>query len=104
MQPHDSLSVSVGDVLAHYDIGRRVSVEFLSRRWTAACREAGFAYQLRDIRAQALTDEFLAGADGTKGGHKMEAMREHYRRVKLPLRARNTLRRIGGGNHPIVTE
>jgi hypothetical protein len=77
-------------------------VGFLSRRWTAACRDAGFAYQLRDIRAQALTDEFLAGADGTKGGHKTEVMREHYRRVKLPLRARNTLRRIGVSNPRII--
>lgn len=76
-------------------IGKRVSVEYLSRRFSAAVAAAGLEdYTLRDIRPKGLTDDFLLAGDSDKGGHKTEAMKRHYRRVRLPMRAKNNLRRL----------
>lgn len=77
--------------------GRPVSVEALSRAFAAALEAAGIpkgTYTLRDLRPTGLTDDAIAGGDGAKGGHKTQAMRDHYRRVELPFRAVNTLATI----------
>ncbi|AWN17137.1 hypothetical protein SALB1_2941 [Salinisphaera sp. LB1] len=77
--------------------GKPVSVAYISRRFTAAARAAGLdGYTLNDMRPKALTDEYLylEGGDTDKGGHMTEAMKEHYRRVELPMRARSNLRAI----------
>jgi hypothetical protein len=84
-------------------IGQRVSVEFISRRFTDSVRELDVRVwsevrqehvkpTLRDLRPKALTDEFEAGGDSDKGGHKTDAMKRHYRRKRLPMRAENRLR------------
>lgn len=75
-------------------IGTPVSVEYVSRRFAQAVVAAGLpkgSYTLRDLRPKGLTDEFLAAGDSDKGGHKTEAMKRHYRRVELPMLAKNNL-------------
>jgi len=66
---------------------------FMQSAWAEACKEAGLEgkYQLRDLRKKGLTDEFLKQGDNDKGGHDSEAMKKHYRLVKPPKRALNTL-------------
>jgi hypothetical protein len=78
-------------------IGKPLSVSYLSRRFAAAVVAAGLergTYTLRDIRPKGLSDEFVVAGDSNKGGHKTEAMKKHYRRIKLPMRAKNNLKRI----------
>ncbi len=78
-------------------IAQPVAVEYISRRFTAAVTAAGFppgTYTLRDLRPKGLTDEYVIAGDSDKGGHKTEAMKRHYRRIKLPMRARSNLHRI----------
>ena len=80
-------------------IGKPLSAGYLSRKFADAVIAAGLTkgkYTLRDIRPKGLTDEFLVAGDSDKGGHKTEAMKQHYRRVRLPMRAKNNLRRIRG--------
>lgn len=77
--------------------GKPVTVESLSRHFQAAVRAAGIpagTYSLRDIRPTGLTDDWLEGGDGAKGGHKTEQMKQHYRRAEVPFRATNTLSAI----------
>lgn len=78
--------------------GKPVQHRFMQDSWRTACRDAGYGseYQLRDLRKKGLTDEFLAQGENDKGGHETEAMRNHYRLIKPPKRARSTLNRIGG--------
>lgn len=78
---------------AHRKIcSRQIKVEWLSRTWTTATREAGHPeYTLRDIRPKSLTDEALAGNKGNKGGHLTQQMRDHYQRVRLPERSDVTI-------------
>lgn len=71
---------------------RPIKVEWLSRIWTEATREAGKPeYTLRDIRPKALTDEALAGNTGNRGGHLTQQMRDHYQRIRLPERSDVTI-------------
>ena len=83
-------------------IGRRVSVGYLSRLFTEAVKDARVRVMnettgafvrptLRDLRPKALTDEYVVAGDSDKGGHKTEAMKRHYRRKRLPMRAKNRL-------------
>jgi len=75
-------------------ISQPVSVEYISRRFTQAAIAAGFkpgTYTLRDLRAKGLTDEFEIAGDSDKGGHKTEAMKRYYRRIKSPMRAKSNL-------------
>lgn len=73
---------------------------FMSDSWADACKKAGYKgqYQLRDLRKKGLTDEYLSQGENDKGGHETEAMRNHYRLVKPPKRARSTLKFIGKNN------
>ncbi len=48
-------------------------------------------YELRDLRKKGLTDEFVRQGENDKGGHKTQAMADHYRLHKPPMRASNTL-------------
>jgi len=48
-------------------------------------------YQLRDLRKKGLTDEYVNQGENDKGGHKTQAMADHYRLHKPPMRASNTL-------------
>jgi hypothetical protein len=78
-------------------IGRPVSVGYLSRKFAAAVVAAGFepgTYALRDIRPKGLTDEFRIAGDSDKGGHLTDVMKRRYRRIRLPMRAKNNLRKI----------
>lgn len=78
-------------------IANPVSVEYISRRFSAAVIAAGFkggSYKLLDIRPKGLTDEFLEAGDSDKGGHKTQQMKEHYRRIKLPMRAVSNIKKI----------
>lgn len=78
-------------------IGKPVSVGYLSRRFAEAQVLAKLpkgAYQLRDMRPKGLTDEFMIAGDSDKGGHLTEQMKRHYRRIKVPKRARSNIRRI----------
>lgn len=71
---------------------RPIKVEWLSRIWTEATREAGHPeYTLRDIRPKALTDEALAGNTGNRGGHLTQQSRDHYQRIRLPERSDVTI-------------
>lgn len=75
--------------------GEPVSVAYVSRAFAKGVTAAGFekgTYTLRDLRPKGLTDEYLTAGDSDKGGHKTEAMKRHYRRVELPMRAKNNLR------------
>ena len=62
--------------------------------WRDACKTAGYGgmYHLRDIRKKGLTEEFLSQGENDKGGHETQAMRNHYRLIKPPKRARTTIR------------
>ncbi len=73
--------------------GRPVKHRFIQKQWANAVKAAGFdgMYQLRDLRKKGLTEEFLKQGDNDKGGHDTEAMKNHYRLIKPPKRARNTL-------------
>lgn len=78
-------------------IGKPVSVGYLSRKFAEAVVAAGFApgtYALRDIRPKGLTDEFRIAGDSDKGGHLTDIMKRRYRRIRLPMRAKNNLRKI----------
>lgn len=78
-------------------IGKPVSVGYLSRKFAAAVVAAGFepgTYALRDIRPKGLTDEFRIAGDSDKGGHLTDVMKRRYRRIRLPMRAKNNLRKI----------
>ncbi|GAB3684021.1 hypothetical protein [Salinisphaera aquimarina] len=78
-------------------VGHKVAVAHISRRFTAGARAAGLdGLTLRDVRSKALSDEYVVAGNSDKGGHKTQAMKEHYRRVKLPMRARSDLRRLKG--------
>ncbi len=83
------------------DIGRPVSVDYLSRRFAEAVVAAGLpkgAYTVRDLRKKGLTDEArLAGEATNKGGHKTEQMKQYYVVGGLPVRAQNNLRAIDRG-------
>lgn len=77
------------------DVGRPVSVGYLSRRLAEAVVAGGFpkgAYQLRDLRRTGLTEEAKrAGKATDKGAHKTEAMKQYYVVGGVPQRHRNTL-------------
>jgi hypothetical protein len=78
-------------------IGKPVSVGYLSRKFAEAVVAAGFepgTYALRDIRPKGLTDEFRIAGDSDKGGHLTDVMKRRYRRIRLPMRAKNNLRKI----------
>ena len=88
--------------MARRFIGQRVMVCHLSRLFTDAVKDASGRVKnettgkrvrptLRDRRPKALTDEFEVAGDTDKGGHKTEAMKRHYRRKRLPMRAKNRL-------------
>lgn len=81
-------------------VGRPVSVNYLSKRFSWAVLEAGFPkgkYVLRDLRKTGLTDEAKkAGKATNKGAHKTEQMREYYVVGGLPQRARNNLAVLRG--------
>lgn len=68
----------------------------LYRYFVDAMETAGLSgYTLRDIRPKALTDEAERAGEATnKGAHKTQAMRDLYVRKKLPVRVRNTLKRL----------
>ena len=98
--------------------GEPLSVVYMSRKFTAACRKLGYVqrdksghpidsngdkvdvnsaktlYELRDLRPKGLTDEFLAGGENNKGGHKTEAMKQHYRRVSVPIKAASNVKAL----------
>lgn len=76
--------------------GKPVKHRYLQGQWAEAVEAAGFKgqYQLRDLRKKGLTEEFLSQGDNDKGGHDTEAMKAHYRLVKPPKRARNTLKSL----------
>lgn len=57
-----------------------------------ARKPAMAAYHLRDLRKKGLTEEFLSQGENDKGGHETQAMRNHYRLIKPPKRARTTIR------------
>lgn len=82
------------------DVGRPVSVDYLSRRLAEAVVAAGLgkgAYQLRDLRKKGLTDEArIAGKATNKGAHKTQAMREYYVVGGVPARHRNQLTVLRG--------
>lgn len=94
----------VSPYLAVYDagskrrhIGKPLSVGYLSHAFAAAVGAAGFVkgkYTLRDIRPKGLSDEYVIAGENNKGGHKTEAMKQRYRRVRVPVRAKNNLRLI----------
>ncbi|MCG8519663.1 MAG: hypothetical protein MI794_16885 [Pseudomonadales bacterium] len=67
------------------------------KAWREACIEAGYGgeYQLRDLRKKGLADEFLKQGENDKGGHTTQAMKDHYRLITPPKRARSTLQYIG---------
>lgn len=72
--------------------GKPITRDHLSRAFNTAMRAAGLSdYQLRDVRPKGLTDDWLIGGESDKGGHKTAAMREHYRRVTVPMRSKNNL-------------
>lgn len=89
----------VSGYLVVYPVGKRrtghpITVGYLSHKFSAAVTAAGFekgTFTLRDLRPKALTDEWLNGNLDNKGGHLTESMRQHYQRVKLPERAKNSL-------------
>lgn len=66
----------------------------LQRAWREASREAGFGdlYRLQDLRKKGLTQEFLNQGENDKGGHESPGMRNHYRLIKPPKRARSTIK------------
>lgn len=68
----------------------------LYRYFKRAMKDVGLSgYTLRDIRPKALTDEAtLAGEATNKGAHKTQAMREHYVKIKPPIRVRNNLKSL----------
>jgi len=82
-------------------IGKPLTVDYLSRRFSEALVEAGFpigTYVLRDLRKKGLTDEARAtGSPTNKGGHLTEQMRREYVVGGLPVRYRNTLRVLKKG-------
>lgn len=77
------------------DIGKPVSRDYLSRRFSEAALYAGFpagAYTLRDLRKTGLTDEArIVGKATDKGGHKTEQSRQYYVVGGVPSRVRNNL-------------
>jgi hypothetical protein len=80
-------------------IGKPVSVGYLSGKFSEAVVSAGLTkgiYTLRDIRPKGLSDEFVTAGDSDKGGHKTDAMKQLYRRIRVPMRAKNNLRRPRG--------
>lgn len=73
-----------------------VTAERLYRVFKRACAVLELRYTLRDIRPKALTDEaLLAGKATNKGAHITQAMRDHYVKIKPPVRITNNLKRIG---------
>ncbi|PXX91755.1 hypothetical protein DIT71_07780 [Marinobacter vulgaris] len=62
--------------------------------WRDACKKAGYGgmYYLRDLHKKGLTEEFLSQGENDKGGHETQAMRNHYRLIKPPKRARTMIR------------
>lgn len=75
-----------------------VKHKFMQAAWREASIDAGYGdtYQLRDLRKKGLTDEFVGQGENDKGGHTTQAMRDHYRLITPPKRARSTLKYIGG--------
>jgi hypothetical protein len=73
---------------------QQVKHRTMQEAWRDACKKAGFGgmYHLRDLRKKGLTEEFLSQGENDKGGHETEAMRNHYRLIKPPKRARTTIR------------
>ncbi|WP_228276655.1 hypothetical protein [Marinobacter sp. JSM 1782161] len=74
-----------------------VKHRFMQSAWRDACVKAGYGdqYQLRDLRKKGLTNEFIQQGENDKGGHTTQAMKEHYRLITPPKRARSTLKYIG---------
>jgi hypothetical protein len=64
--------------------------------WAQTGEDAGYKgqYQLRDLRKKGLTDEFVSQGENNKGGHEIEAMRNHYRLIRPPERSRSTLKSL----------
>lgn len=73
---------------------RQVKHRTMQEAWRDACKKAGYdgMYHLRDLRKKGLTEEFLTQGENDKGGHETEAMRNHYRLIQPPKRARTTIR------------
>jgi len=81
----------------YFDMRSRASYirhRTLQEAWREACKEAGYGslYRLQDLRKKGLTQEFLNQGENDKGGHETEAMRNHYRLVRPPKRARSTIK------------
>lgn len=68
--------------------------DYIARAWAEAAKDVGLGgqYQLRDLRKKGLTEEFVSQGENDKGGHTTEAMRNHYRLIKPPKRARSTIK------------
>jgi len=66
----------------------------LQEAWREACKEAGYRgmYHLSDLRKKGLTEEFVTQGENDKGGHRSQAMADHYRLIKPPKRARSTIK------------
>ena len=73
---------------------QQVKHRTMQAAWRDACKTAGYGgmYHLRDLRKKGLTEEFLSQGENDKGGHETQAMRNHYRLIKPPKRARTTIR------------
>lgn len=82
--------------------GKPVSHRQMWQYFHDAVIEAGFPkgkYRLQDLRKKGLTDEFVHQGENDKGGHKGQAMKDYYRLITPPKRARNTLvdlRKVAG--------
>lgn len=75
-------------------IGQPVSVKYLSGRWGESAVKAGFEpgqYWMYDTRKKSITDENRKQGKNNKGGHRTDAMREHYILDEVPMRSRATL-------------
>lgn len=82
-------------------MGKRVRFKAVQHRtfsewWRQAATKAGYPgqYWLMDLRKTGLTKEYLLQGENDKGLHETQAMKDHYRLVKLPKRSINTLTRI----------
>jgi len=73
---------------------QQVKHRTMQAAWRDACKKAGYdgMYHLRDLRKKGLTEEFVTQGENDKGGHETEAMRNHYRLIKPPKRARTTIK------------
>jgi hypothetical protein len=78
---------------------RPVTAAQLYRYFKAAAKAVKLGgYTLRDIRPKAITDEAEnAGQPTNKGAHRTEQMRRYYVKKHLPVRTKNTLKRLKTG-------